>query len=69
MSRKYETLLFLVKEVGAITTGLMLTFKFILSHWQHYAHDQKLAETLLYERDKTEFVEARYLKIGSLIVM
>ena len=55
----------------------MIIFKFILSRWQHYAHDQKLAETLLHERDKTEhtdatkieYAEARSLKIDSLIVM
>ena len=55
----------------------MIIFKFILSRWQHHAHDQKLAETLLHERDKTvptddtkiEYAEVRSLKIGSLIVM
>ena len=77
VSRKYETILFLVKEVGAITTGLMLTFKLILSRWQHHAHDKIVAETMLYERDKPvptdatkiEYTEARSLKTGSLIIM
>lgn len=43
----------LIGEAGSIHTGLMLIFGIILSRWQRYAHDQKLAQTLLLERGKT----------------
>jgi len=52
-------LLNLVSEIGSVKTGLMLMFGLTLSSWQKYKHDQKLASSLLLERQKTNLIRSR----------
>ena len=54
ITREYDTLLTLISYIGSIKTGLMLIFGICISSWQSHKHDQKLASTLLLEKEKTK---------------
>lgn len=52
IERRYDTILNLVSEVGSIKTGFMLIFGLVLASWQRHKHDERIANSLLLERQK-----------------
>ena len=50
INRKYDTIMSLVSEIGAIKTGAMLLLSFFISRHTSYVRDKELANSVLYER-------------------